>query len=185
MSLRWMSLCWICRHAECRYAGCRGALRPFIWHVEILTFLQKSNELSMIAAISQVSCTRATFGSTMSEPGNACWSGRISTVDLLVVTSSDPVLFIMKIFLALFTKRPILMRRLTVLGNPLHKGFPGHKLRTIGKDFLLRIYEMYHWRFSVQTFNITIIYSYNKWKALLKMPSLGGLEWEWQKELLH
>ncbi len=39
--------------------------------------------------------------------------GRISTVDLLVLTSSDQLLFVLKLYF--FTKQPILMRRSTVL----------------------------------------------------------------------
>jgi hypothetical protein len=46
------------------------------------------------------------------------WRGRLSTIDLLILTSSDKFLFILKILLTSFTKQATLMRRSTVLSLP-------------------------------------------------------------------
>jgi hypothetical protein len=43
---------------------------------------------------------------------------RISTVDLLVLTYSDQLLFILKMLLAIVTKQASLIRRSTVLSHP-------------------------------------------------------------------
>jgi len=51
---------------------------------------------------------------------------RLSTVDLLVLTSSDLLLLILKTFLTFFAKQATLMRRSTVLSLPLQQVFPGH-----------------------------------------------------------
>ncbi len=51
--------------------------------------------------------------------------GRISTVDLLVLTSLNKLLLIMKILFMRFTKKTTLIRRSTVLGLPLQLAFPG------------------------------------------------------------
>jgi len=51
--------------------------------------------------------------------GKSYWRGRLSTVDLLVLTSLDQLLFILKILLNSFTKQAILMRRSTVLSLTL------------------------------------------------------------------
>jgi hypothetical protein len=48
----------------------------------------------------------------------------LSTVDLLVLTRLDQLLLIMK-SICTFLKQTTLMRRLTVLGLSLQKGFPG------------------------------------------------------------
>ncbi len=50
--------------------------------------------------------------------------GRINTVDLLVLTSLDQLLFLLKLYFSIF-KQPILMRRSTVLSLPLQEEFPG------------------------------------------------------------
>ncbi len=57
--------------------------------------------------------------------GKPYWWGRISTVDLLGLTSLDQVLFTLKILFTFFTKQPILNRRSTVLSIPLQQEFPG------------------------------------------------------------
>ncbi len=48
-------------------------------------------------------------------PGKTFWRGRTSTVDLLVLTSLDQLLFVLKKYFPQFTKQPILIRRSTVL----------------------------------------------------------------------
>ncbi len=57
-------------------------------------------------------------------PGKPYWRGRISTIDLLVLTSLDQLLLILKILFIFFTKQASSMRRSTVLGPPLLWGFP-------------------------------------------------------------
>ncbi len=55
----------------------------------------------------------------------SCLKGRLSTVDLLVLTSLDQVIFIMKILFNFVTKQTTLMRRSTVLSVPTQLVFPG------------------------------------------------------------
>jgi len=50
--------------------------------------------------------------------GKPKWRGRLSTVDLLVITSLDQLLFKLKILPTFFTKQSILIRRSTVLSLP-------------------------------------------------------------------
>jgi len=57
--------------------------------------------------------------------GKYYWSGRLSTVDLLIQTSLDQLLFILKILFTFFTKQSTLMRRSTVLSLPPQVKFPG------------------------------------------------------------
>ncbi len=57
------------------------------------------------------------------EAGKPYW--RISTIDLLVLTSLDQLLFILKLYISIFTKQPILMRRSIVLSLPLQEEIPG------------------------------------------------------------
>jgi len=59
-----------------------------------------------------------------SRPGNPCWRGMLRTVDLLVPTSKDQLLFILKILFTFFTKQAMLMRRSTVLSLPVEIVFP-------------------------------------------------------------
>jgi hypothetical protein len=59
------------------------------------------------------------------ESGKAYWRGRVSTVDLLIITRLDQHLFMLKTLLTPFAKQPNLMRRSMVLSLPLHLVFPG------------------------------------------------------------
>jgi hypothetical protein len=52
--------------------------------------------------------------------------GRLDTVDLLVLTSLDQVIFILKILFTCSTKQPTLIRRSTGLSFPLQLVFPGY-----------------------------------------------------------
>ncbi len=49
--------------------------------------------------------------------------GRLSTVDLLVITSLDQLIFILKILLNFFAKQATLVRRPTVKTLPFQLGF--------------------------------------------------------------
>jgi hypothetical protein len=51
--------------------------------------------------------------------------GSVSTVNLLVLTSLDQLLFILKLLFTSFTKQATLMRGATVLSLPLQLVFPG------------------------------------------------------------
>jgi hypothetical protein len=62
----------------------------------------------------------------MTSPGKSYNRGRLSTVDLLVPTSSDHLLFILKIFFYIFTKQATLMRWSAVLSLPPQLVFPGY-----------------------------------------------------------
>jgi len=51
--------------------------------------------------------------------------GRLSTVDLLALTSLDQLISILKILFTFVAKQATLMRRSTVLSLPLQLVFPG------------------------------------------------------------
>jgi hypothetical protein len=55
--------------------------------------------------------------------------GRLSTVDLLALTSLDRLLLILHTLFTCFTKQVNLMRRSTVLSLPLPLVFPGKGLK--------------------------------------------------------
>ncbi len=57
-------------------------------------------------------------------PRNPYGRGRLGTVDLLVQTSIDPLLLILKILFTFFTKQATLMRRSIVLSVPFQLVFP-------------------------------------------------------------
>jgi hypothetical protein len=61
-------------------------------------------------------------------PGNPYLRERLSTLDLLVVTSLDNLLLILKTFFYFFTKQATLLRRSTVLRLPLQSVFPASAL---------------------------------------------------------
>jgi hypothetical protein len=65
--------------------------------------------------------------------------GRLSTVDLLVLTSLDQLLFILKILFAFLETLATLMRRSTVLNHPLQLVFPDVTLTAILRHFQKRI----------------------------------------------
>ncbi len=50
--------------------------------------------------------------------------GRLSTVDLLVLTVLDQLLFILKMLVTFLTKQATLMRRSTMLSLPSQLAFP-------------------------------------------------------------
>ncbi len=58
--------------------------------------------------------------------------GRISTVGLLVLTSIDQLIFILKIVFTFVTKQAILTRRSTELSLPFQLVFPGQKHGGVG-----------------------------------------------------
>ena len=58
-------------------------------------------------------------------PGNPYRRGRISTVELLALTSLYQLLIKLKRNFSFLTKQPFLMRRSTVLSLSLHLFFPG------------------------------------------------------------
>ncbi len=57
--------------------------------------------------------------------GNPYCRGRLSTVDLLVLTGSNHLDLEMKMYFTFFTKQATLTRRSTVLSFPLQLVFPG------------------------------------------------------------
>ncbi len=56
--------------------------------------------------------------------GKSYWRGRLSTVDLLLLTSLGQLLFTLKIFFTSFTKQVTLTRSSTVLNLPFELVFP-------------------------------------------------------------
>jgi hypothetical protein len=75
--------------------------------------------------------------------GNPNRRERISTIDLLVPTSSDQLLFKLRLY-EFFPKQPILIRRSTVLSLFLQEVFPGERKeglagkRQKGANYLFR-----------------------------------------------
>ncbi len=63
--------------------------------------------------------------SQMLDQGTLNEGGRISTIDLLVLTSLDQLLFKLKVFFFFLTKQASLIKRSTVLSLPLQLVFPG------------------------------------------------------------
>ncbi len=63
--------------------------------------------------------------------GKPDWRGKLSTVDLLMLTSLDQLLFIIQRLLICFTKQGTLLRRSTVLSLPLQWEFPGLCLASV------------------------------------------------------
>jgi len=57
--------------------------------------------------------------------GKSNWSGKLSTVGLLVLTTKDPLILMLKILITFFTKQFTLMRRSTALNLPLQLVFRG------------------------------------------------------------
>jgi hypothetical protein len=62
------------------------------------------------------------------KPGNPYWRGRLSTVDLLALTSLDQLLFIMQTLCTFLQNKATLMRRSTVPSLPLQLVFLGETL---------------------------------------------------------
>ncbi len=58
------------------------------------------------------------------QTGNPYLRGRISTIDLLVPTSLEQLLFVIKILFTSFTRHGVLMRRSVVQTLPLQLVFP-------------------------------------------------------------
>ncbi len=71
--------------------------------------------------------------SSMDMPWNPYWRGRLSTVDLLVLTSLDQLIFILKILFTFITKQLTLLRRSTVLCLPLQLVFPGRAIAVLSR----------------------------------------------------
>ncbi len=65
------------------------------------------------------------------------WRGRLGTVNLLVLTSLDQLLFKLKILWTFFTKQATLMRRSSVLSLPPQLVFPGTGRRCLSVTVIL------------------------------------------------
>jgi hypothetical protein len=86
--------------------------------------------------------------------GNPYWRGGLSTVDLLVLTSLDQLLFLLKILFTLFTKQATLMRRSTVPSLPFQLGFPGlSKVIQPSKSI-----KTWHWQINPAVFTLSLSY---------------------------
>jgi hypothetical protein len=107
--------------------------------------------------------------------------GSFSTVDLLVLVSLDQLLFILRMFVNLFTKQANLMRRSIVLSLSLQLVFPGqiHIMQQIifflaRKEYLSKFNPNYY-------MNITTIYNLHKLEIICKRYSkfqaVFGLAW--------
>ncbi len=90
--------------------------RPFLL-VPVTSSIVQTRQGSFSSG--QVTLSTNPFEIMNGQPGKPYWRRRISTVDLLVLTSLDQLLFILKILFTFFTKQPTLMGRSTVLSLPL------------------------------------------------------------------
>jgi hypothetical protein len=63
--------------------------------------------------------------------GKSYWRGRLSTVDLLLLTSLAQLLFVLKILFTFFKKQGTLKRRSTILSLPTQLVFPGKKHKAV------------------------------------------------------
>jgi len=86
--------------------------------VVMLSVVMLSVVAPMVRALPQVGATKAA-------PGKTYRRGWLRTVDLLVQTTLDPLLFILEILIFFHTKQATLKRRLTVLSLPFQLVFPG------------------------------------------------------------
>jgi hypothetical protein len=73
------------------------------------------------------------------EAGDPYCRGRLSMVDLLVLTSLDQLIFVLKILFTLVSKQATLMRRSAVLSLPLQLVFPGSGIWIILEEELIPI----------------------------------------------
>ena len=88
---------------------------------KFLQFLLKNCKMSLFK--SEVPFKGSSSNVTTRNPH---WKGRLSTFDLLVLTSLDQFLFYMEHIIYLFTKQATLNRRSMALSLPILIVFPGH-----------------------------------------------------------
>jgi len=81
-------------------------------------FLQPIQKCKWFSICPSYSCSEIIVSTPLS--GNAHWKGKISTVDLLVVTTSNQLPFALKKYFFSLTKQAILTRKWIVLSHPLH-----------------------------------------------------------------
>jgi hypothetical protein len=115
-----------CQYSKCRVlfllcwtSLCRGSLCRMSW--PHLNYLKGSNRLWVVAGLVVMRAYRGQllkgqqnqiFAEKMDgRAGNPYWSGRLSTVDHLILTSLDQLLFTFEVSLTLFTKQDALTRR--------------------------------------------------------------------------
>ncbi len=108
------------------------------------------------------------------KPGKSYWRGRLRTVDLLVLTSLDQLLFILKILFTFLTKQAISMRRLTVLSRPPQLVFPvslmGQETNSARKWFIVQTPEeirKHFWKW-----NLSVLVENRRTLSKMVMPEL-------------
>jgi hypothetical protein len=114
-------VCWVsktspyaqCRYAECHYAECH--------YVECLGAIN-NNSTIMNSMTNFIKLSRLRF--KLLWPGKSNWRGRLSTADLLVLTSLDYLIFYNENTIYLFTRQAALMRRSFVLSLPPSVSIP-------------------------------------------------------------
>jgi len=116
-----------CRYAECRFAECHGAE---IMTNEFFILEFKFSIAKFIFEQSRCLCNKTSLSlctfklvfilnkQRIKMPGKSYWGGRLSTVELLVLTCLDKLLFILKISFTFSSKLATLMRSSTVLSLP-------------------------------------------------------------------
>jgi hypothetical protein len=90
----------------------------------------RSSNLDFIFLLLYFCCDVIIYRVSYGEAREALLEGRLNTVDLLVLTSLDQLIFILKILFTCFTQQATLMRRSTVLSLPLQLVFPGEAFQS-------------------------------------------------------
>jgi hypothetical protein len=119
LSITTFSITMLCHYAECR-----------ILFIVMLNIVMLSVVILSVVAHKPTQCFINPIHKVMLE-----WSrevlrgGEALTVDLLVLTSLDQLIFILKILFSFLTKQATLMRRSTVPSLPPQLEFPGKGLQ--------------------------------------------------------
>jgi hypothetical protein len=106
---------------------CTGAFVNFCYFHPSLIFASKAGEPTLWVDSSVQLAKQKMF----LQPGKTNWKGRLSTVDLLVITSLDKLHLILKTLFTFLQKRATLMRRSTVLSLLLQLVFPASTVQPL------------------------------------------------------
>ncbi len=106
--LYWVSLCWVSQRHP-------APISDVCWSAPSMPILPKISRVPWPETVAQWNRERK----LTQKSGNPNWRGRLSTVDLLVLTNIDQVLLKLKTLFTFLLKQPILMRRSTALSLPL------------------------------------------------------------------
>jgi hypothetical protein len=103
-------------HFCCKYLRLFVSRIPLYWNVSVTP-----PPVKVGVKFNDTCCRRMTSG----QPGNPYSVVKLSTVDLLVLSSLDQLLFLLKILIILATKQATLIWRSFILSLPFQIVFPG------------------------------------------------------------